>query len=114
MASKLETYERNYNHYLRWVVDGEEGGTVGEVGTLETDVENAKNRDDFECRLVNRMVSEIDEVVRDHVGFYFDSATKAKDVLRLVNFALKQPREMPDWAKTALAAGWKAPKGWKP
>jgi len=21
---------------------------------------------------------------------------------------------LPDWAQTALAAGWKAPKGWKP
>ena len=45
----------------------------------------------------------------------FDSFSQAKKCLRHVKLALKQDqgRELPEWAKTALAAGWKPPKGWK-
>lgn len=39
-------------------------------------------------------------------------ASKAADLANKVT-VLKGMR-LPDWAKQALAAGWKMPKGWKP
>lgn len=54
---------------------------------------------------------------RDRLGYRFETATAADRNRRLINARRKQLRDKrpwPDWANTALAAGWKPPKGWQP
>lgn len=47
--------------------------------------------------------------------FRWETVAGAKAALRLAKMAIKnRERPLPEWAKTALAAGWKAPRGWKP
>lgn len=53
----------------------------------------------------------------NHVGYCWETRADAQKALRAAKTALldaysKTP--LPDWAKQALAAGWKMPKGWKP
>ena len=54
---------------------------------------------------------------RDTIGFYWKSKAGVQAAMRIVKAALKagqDARPLPGWAKQAIAAGWKAPKGWKP
>jgi hypothetical protein len=49
--------------------------------------------------------------------FRFDSTSVAREALRAVNARLnldKANKPLPEWAKKALAEGWKPPKGWSP
>lgn len=51
------------------------------------------------------------------VGANLESAMEAYAFAQRLEAELKASRdnaEWPEWAKQALAAGWKAPKGWKP
>lgn len=41
-------------------------------------------------------------------------AAAALRVAKAAVAAAKSNRPLPEWAQQALAAGWKAPKGWKP
>ena len=50
-------------------------------------------------------------------SYRWESRADAHRALRAANAALTDARSkvpLPDWAKQALAAGWKMPKGWKP
>jgi hypothetical protein len=54
-------------------------------------------------------------------GFQWPTVSAARSALRAVNTARRLARTqaatatpMPEWAMTALAAGWKPPRGWKP
>jgi hypothetical protein len=49
-------------------------------------------------------------------GVYrFQRLTDVRKLIRYCEEALQvEGPELPDWAKQALAAGWTAPKGWKP
>lgn len=54
-------------------------------------------------------------------SWVFGSMARARDVLANANAARRaaavtwaSEKPMPEWAVKALAAGWKAPKGWKP
>ncbi len=51
-------------------------------------------------------------------GFYWEERAAAQRALTLCNAALRATRSTenpwPAWALEAVAAGWKAPKGWKP
>src|SRR5882762_6400461 len=54
---------------------------------------------------------------RDKIGFYWNTEPQAKRAKTAINAAIKSARSkrpLPDWAIKAIAAGWKAPKGWKP
>jgi hypothetical protein len=47
----------------------------------------------------------------------WESKSKAQKALAIANAAIKAlnaKKPWPDWALKAVAAGWKAPKGWKP
>lgn len=53
----------------------------------------------------------------DWKGFYWESKAHAKRALIAAKAAIKLMRSSipwPEWAKIALAAGWKPPKGWEP
>lgn len=50
-------------------------------------------------------------------GFLWDNladAWAALDLAKAAVAAIQPDRPEPDWARTAKAAGWKPPKGWKP
>lgn len=51
----------------------------------------------------------------DGSPFLFETEREARRALQAANAALLGLKEeWPSWATTALAAGWKPPKGWKP
>lgn len=53
----------------------------------------------------------------DGVGYYWETRSAVNKALVAVRAALKakqSTKPYPEWAKQALAAGWKAPKGWQP
>lgn len=50
-------------------------------------------------------------------GFYWEHRSDAQQALALAKLRIKEAREKtpwPQWARDAVAHGWKAPKGWKP
>jgi len=51
-------------------------------------------------------------------GWEWENHVAAKAAFRVAKAALKNYRNgtgvWPEWARTALANGWKAPEGWKP
>lgn len=50
-------------------------------------------------------------------GFWWESRRDAEAALRQIKAeakAILQGAGLPEWAKTALAHGWKPPRGWKP
>jgi len=60
-------------------------------------------------------------VIRATCGFEFESVSDVKRFLAAMRAAVKSAKSeydsgvpWPEWAKQAQAAGWKAPKGWKP
>jgi len=118
MADKLIIYNAN-NHlfYLQWEVELDDG----EIDLGATLCENKNDglgkqptdRGDWEHWMACKTVRELPNFQRDDRGAYFESQAEAKNALAIVKLALKQDRPMPQWAKTALAEGWKAPKGWK-
>lgn len=53
----------------------------------------------------------------DDEGLLWESQSAVRKALTAANAALKAHRSAkpwPEWAKQALVAGWKAPKGWQP
>jgi hypothetical protein len=99
-------------------------------------VEQAKTPDAFDglehavaCCAADEVVIQLPDSVwrrSEHSGFRFDRRVDAQRVLRAAQSAVKALRERakqvaknstatwPMWALQAKAAGWKAPKGWKP
>lgn len=55
-----------------------------------------------------------DDVSRVAGGYWmFKSYSHAKACLKYIQAGFCVERELPEWAKKALEAGWKPPKGWK-
>lgn len=114
MADKLVVFEKQYRFYIQWELDdGDDVGvTLGQYGGDET-ANPPKDRENWLHWRATRAVKRMPEVERDSDGFFFDSNAKALGAIRVANAAMKQEREIPEWAKTAAAAGWTPPKGWK-
>lgn len=110
MATTLEIVERGYNFYLAWFEDGDEGGFLGQ-DPLDGTGDPPTDRDDWEHWAASKAVSSAE---RDSYGFTWESERAAKSALALARAALNYERPLPEWAQTALANGWKAPRGWKP
>jgi hypothetical protein len=107
----LEVFE---NHsglcHLSWCDD--EDGEGSEVGSLCGDPEN-----DALNRALTPMVNNEFITRGDDGTFAFDYIMDAKRALSLANATLNSladSKPWPQWAIDATAAGWKAPKGWKP
>ena len=97
---------------------GDLGAAVGEfkVPTMKPR-ESYKTDEDFQCHLVNHVAGKTEGVEHDHNSYFWETRAQAQRALRLLKAELKAARDntpWPDWAKQALAAGWKAPKGWGP
>jgi hypothetical protein len=107
---------REYKVRLQWEVhlDDDEidlGGCLGDDATRETP-EPPTDREGYETWLAEKLARE-SGAERDVIGFYWETEAKAKKVLSQIREGWKQDRPLPEWARTALAAGWKPPKGWK-
>lgn len=115
MADKLVTVYENYRFYVQWELDGGDdmGAVLGEGGSKDHSGPPPTERGNWEHWTATKTLSQLPGVEHDSKGFFFDSKSAADKARAAANLAMKQDRELPDWAKTALAAGWKAPKGWK-
>ena len=110
----LSVYEGRDGFTICWIVDGEQGADIGDrcIGKCSPGDEG------HESYVVQETVRASDgcKVARvPRGGFYFESRAQAVAAKRAADFARKNIEiPMPAWALTAAAAGWKAPKGWKP
>jgi hypothetical protein len=96
--------------------DGEDVG--GHLCQDKTDGEGPPpvDRDDWEHWCASRAVRTAPGVQFDSFGAYWETEKEALAALRIARAALSQDqdRELPEWAKTAISQGWKAPKNWTP
>lgn len=115
MKDRLTIMEDHYTFGLIWIVDGEEGAEVGDCPISGRGPE-PDDRSDWECWVAERIAAESGAATpRRCYGFRWETRSQATAVLRQIKEAWRhRERPLPDWAKQALAAGWKAPKGWKP
>jgi hypothetical protein len=115
MADKLVVVEENYRWLIQWELDdGDDLG--GYLCQSEDDGKGKvpKDRGEWEHWAASAAVRGAPGVnLKGEFGAWWESEKEARAALRVAKEALKQDRPMPDWAKTALAEGWKAPKGWK-
>mgnify|MGYP003494096662 FL=1 len=114
MADQLVVDEDRRGYFrITWYLadEGEMGATLGDGGDIGQG-EAPTERADYEHWLACKTCHE-SGAARDGNGFHRESEKNARVVLRQIREALKQDRPLPEWAKTALAAGWKPPKGWK-
>jgi hypothetical protein len=114
---KLDVFEENYVYRIAWDDDGCPGLYVGERrsnGLWKPSCPPPEDRDDWEIWMTEQAAAFLKPDGRDdHSGYFWESKSAALAALRTIKAALKQERPLPEWAKTALAHGWKAPKGWK-
>lgn len=105
-----------YTYYLQWITDGEEGACIGDELYDAADLAKADKdmRWFVAATIAVAGMKPKPERRKGGYGFEFDSKTRAKEALRLAKAAKNHPYPMPEWATQAIAAGWKAPKGWKP
>ncbi len=113
MAWTLDIIVEQYKFRIAWYEDGEEGGWLGQdpndgLGDAPTD------SDDWEHWAASGAVRALPSTQSDSLSFFWESMSDAKAALRVAKLALKSERPMPDWARTAIANGWKPPRGWKP
>ena len=107
------------------VLDEDRGGWViswyladiGDVGaTLGEGSPEANSKDEHDIASLAAKAAAPPSAVSFN-GYRWESRADAQKALRAANAALADARSkvpLPDWAKQALAAGWKMPKGWKP
>jgi len=134
--SKLGVFDVREGLIVAWCdEDGDgEGAWVGQdkgtpVAKLRTKKDAAyvkRDLSDFEYFAIEIDAREWVEQNRDLVtatmaGYTFESVSVARRFLKEMQASLKAARAQyetgvpwPEWAKTAEAAGWKPPKGWKP
>lgn len=106
----------NGRHRIAWYFpeDGDIGGNIGEKKYKETDLAKAKP-DDWDHVAASLAAEQTENVARDNYGLYWESYDDARRALRAIKLAVKsKSKPWPEWAVKASAAGWKAPKGWKP
>lgn len=100
--------------------EGDYGAILGD-GPVLTEEQALSKRDeddaDWEYYFINAVASKTKNVKTDEYGFLWETKKDAKAALSLIKNKLeiaKSDKKWPEWAVLALAAGWKAPKGWTP
>ena len=107
---------RNGGWHIMWVIDGDEGATLGESTYTARDLKKA-SPDDRDHILATITAAKCPGARRiNHDGYCWQSKTQASAALKVVRLALKSDTgaAWPEWTIAAIAAGWRAPKGWKP
>jgi hypothetical protein len=113
MADRLIVYMvagEHYQHRVCWEVDGADGR---EEGLCLGDACDDAGRNH---RVASEAAATVTPDGKDRTGFYWHREKDADTARKVANTAYKHPtnRPWPEWATTALAAGWRAPKGWNP
>jgi hypothetical protein len=99
-----------YVYYIGWLCweddyGDEEGLRLGEGDGADLDDHHA----------AEEAVKDMKDGREQGGVFFWESRSSAAKALKVAKEAIKnREHPLPDWAKTALAEGWKAPKGWKP
>lgn len=105
-----------------WLAEEDEAGEL--LGDRKHDRENLESpdRDAFECAAAYfegieaaRATGAYKRSARD--PWVWDSRSKAAAALSIIKAGIsarRRSRTIPEWAKTAIAHGWKPPKGWAP
>jgi hypothetical protein len=113
---KLDIDERNYVSRIGWWIaeDGDFGLFLGniELSTLDDASETRAA-----CDAIRSLPQALQPMNIQNDEWEWDSRTAATKALRTARAAMKlvaENRPLPAWAATALANGWKPPKGWKP
>lgn len=95
--------------------DGENGATLGEGGVpIPKQWGRSRDAGKREAYAIDRALIEFP---RDNCGFWWESKDEARRAMALAQAACESAhaaKPWPAWAVKARAAGWKAPKGWKP
>lgn len=116
MSDKLAIIEDGYTYRICWVVDGEEGAWLGDY--LRHYLQHNSSMDGTnEHRIATEAANQAGGCEIDNLGLLWESKARAQEALVSARAALKAARSSkpyPEWAIKALAAGWKAPKGWVP
>jgi len=100
-------------HYIQWAFDdGELGGYLCQSAD-DGEGDPPEDKDAWQHWAASKAVRSAPGVQFDSTGAFWETEAGARVALRVAKEALKQVRPLPDWAKTALAEGWKPPKGWK-
>lgn len=114
---RLVIVERDYRFRIGWYLadEGDIGAVLGEGRRYTARNLKAARGADREHILAELAAAKTSGVER-HAGFYWHTRADATAALRSINLALKMDggAPWPEWAQKAHAAGWKAPKGWKP
>lgn len=108
--------ERNQDqtYTIDWYIpdECEMGGRLGQDKN-DGRGEPPKDREDYEHWLASKVAAQSTGVRRNRYGFFWDSRREVDAAMRQIKEALRQDRPLPEWAKKALAEGWKPPKGWR-
>ncbi len=124
MADRLVVFERRDLYRIGYYLEDEEdiGAVLGE--DLNIDIpEQDPGLDwglnsDWDYKIAVKTILSLPDIEKDNQGFYWETRNQAQKILKLIKIALKNyqdsKKDLPDWAKKAIAAGWKPPKGWKP
>lgn len=113
MTDRLVVFEDRYGYRIGWECDGDTGAVIGQdksdgTGPAPTD------RDAWEVWIASKLAKE-SGAYRDGAAFCWESKSAALAVLRAIKLQFRNAeRPLPEWATTALAAGWKPPKDWRP
>ena len=106
----IEEERRGYRWRICWYFP-----EAGDIGAQLGDGHPHAGTDEHD--IASRAAFEASEVTVESSGYFWDTKAQATTAMRAANAALKVARSkipLPEWAKQALAAGWKMPKGWKP
>lgn len=113
-SAKLVVHEDDWKFRLAWEFEDDIGGTICDEAEYKkySEENQPEDRETWECWIASTIAKQ-SAAEHDSFGFYWKSLSDARKVLNQIKLRFKQDRPLPEWAKTALAAGWKAPKGWK-
>jgi hypothetical protein len=119
MKPKIDIYDERYGYGLAWFDEDGEGLRFGDSRQIETaSTPPANDPDMAEHWHAYKAALKTPGCLVDHRGVLtWESISQAKVARAAARAAVKlahADKPMPAWAETALANGWKAPKGWKP
>lgn len=112
----IEEERRGYRFYIAWYFP-----ESGDLGAQLGDAHPHKGADEHD--IASRAAWGAAPAL-EGAGYFWETKAQATTALRAANAALRAANAtvktaqssvpLPEWAKQALAAGWKMPRGWKP
>lgn len=95
------------------------GANLGDFGRATASLLKKAKGESWEHYAATWAAQDSEGVERDSEGLYWTEKVHASKALHAANVILKagkvgKDKPWPEWTAKALAAGWKAPKGWKP